>query len=51
MVQNTTSSEVNYPANVPCLKRTWTYTTGNAVESSPVVAERIVYVGSRNHTL
>ena len=48
MVQN---EKVIYPENVPGLRKDWTYTTGGAVESSPVVAGGIVYVGSHDHNL
>src|SRR2546421_10590935 len=51
MTQNTPASQVIYPANVPSLKKAWTYTTGDAIESSPVVAGGIVYIGSKDHTL
>src|SRR2546421_8738157 len=51
MTQNTSASQVIYPANVPSLKKAWTYTTGDAIESSPVVAGGIVYIGSKDHTL
>ena len=29
----------------------WGFTTGNAIESSPAVADGVVYVGSTDHTL
>ena len=51
MTQHTPSSNVIFPANISHLRKTWTYTTGNAIESSPVVADGIVYVGSRDHLL
>src|SRR2546430_16522271 len=51
MTQNTPASQVIYPANVSSLKKAWTYTTGDAIESSPVVAGGIVYIGSKDHTL
>ena len=51
MAQNIPSSEVIYPANVPRLRRAWTYTTGDAIESSPVVDGRMLYIGSKDHSL
>ena len=42
MTQNSTPNNVIYPANVSRLRKAWTYTTGNALESSPVVAGGII---------
>ena len=38
-------------ANGAGLRRAWTYTTGDAIQSSPVVVGRVVYIGSRDHNL
>lgn len=51
MTQNSPTNKVIYPSNVSRLRQTWTYTTGDAIESSPVVADGAVYVGSKDHTL
>ena len=48
MAQNT---PVIYPANVPGLRRAWTYTTGDAIASSPVVVGEVVYISSEDHTV
>lgn len=49
MEQNTSPQRVIFPTNVPRLRRTWTYTAGEAIESSPVVASGGVYFGSQDH--
>ncbi len=51
MVQHTPPINVIYPENVSRLRRAWTYTTGDAIDSSPVVDGGVVYVGSRDHNL
>jgi len=51
MAQNSPPNNVIYPANVSHLRKAWTYTTGNAIESSPVVAGGIIYIGSKDHNL
>src|SRR5947209_1830258 len=51
MVQNTPNNTVIYPANVASLQRAWTYRTGDAIESSPMVVSEVVYIGSRDHHL
>ena len=51
MAQNIPPSKVIYPANVARLRRAWTYTTGDAIESSPVVVGGVVYIGSRDQQL
>jgi len=51
MAQNSPPNNVIYPANVSRLRKAWTYTTGNAIESSPVVADGIIYIGSKDHNL
>jgi len=51
MVQNTPNNNVIYPANVASLKRAWTYRTGEAIESSPAIADGVVYIGSNDHNL
>ncbi len=51
MAQNIPTRRVIYPANVPGLRRDWTYKTGDAIESSPVVVNGVVFVGSRDHNL
>ena len=39
------------PTNVSRLKLLWSFTTGDGITSSPVVAGGIVYVGSGDHNL
>ena len=39
------------PATVATLVQAWTATTGNAIYSSPAVANGVVYVGSGDHKL
>src|SRR5215471_4251154 len=51
MVQNTSHTSVIYPAHVASLKKAWTYTTGDAIESSPAVIGGVVYIGSHDHHL
>src|SRR5215831_12805386 len=51
MVQDISPKRVIYPANVPSLRIAWTYTTGDAIESSPVIAGGVVYTGSRDHRI
>src|SRR5207248_7043561 len=51
MAQNIPPNQVIYPENVSGLKKAWTCTTGDAIESSPVVAGGIVYIGSKDHAL
>jgi eukaryotic-like serine/threonine-protein kinase len=51
MAQHTPASNVIYPANVSRLRRVWTYTTGDAIASSSLVADEVIYVGSQDHTL
>ena len=47
---NSTESTLN-TVNVPSLKRKWHAATGGAIESSPAVANGIVYVGSDDHSV
>jgi outer membrane protein assembly factor BamB len=49
MAQNTSPQRVIFPENVARLRRIWTYTAGDAIESSPVVAGGIVYFSSQDH--
>jgi outer membrane protein assembly factor BamB len=49
MAQSTSPGKVIFPAEVSRLRRAWTYTTGDAIESSPVVAGAVVYIGSQDH--
>jgi outer membrane protein assembly factor BamB len=49
MAQNAQAGEVIYPANVPGLKKAWTYMTEDAIESSPVVDGKMLYIGSKDH--
>jgi putative pyrroloquinoline-quinone-binding quinoprotein len=51
MTQNAQAGKVIYPANVPGLKKAWTYMTEDGIESSPVVEGRMLYIGSKDHTL
>ena len=51
MAQNAQTDGVIYPANVPGLKKAWAYMTGDAIESSPVIDGRMLYIGSRDHSL
>src|SRR6266700_2026397 len=51
MTQNSPPNNVIYPENVPRLRKAWTYATGDAIESSAVVAGEIVYIGSRDAKL
>jgi len=51
MTQNSPPNNVIYPENVPRLRKAWTYATSDAIESSPVVATGVVYVGSNDHNL
>ena len=51
MAENTPNNTVIYPANVASLQRAWTYRTGEAIESSPMVVSGVVYTGSRDHHL
>src|SRR5258708_34829349 len=49
MEKNSFAGRVMFPAEVSRLRRAWTYTTGDAIESSPVVVGAVVYIGSRDH--
>jgi|SRR5712691_9012871 len=48
MTQNTSPIQVLYPESVPGLRKLWTYTTGDAIVTSPVVAGEVVYIGSED---
>ena len=51
MTQDASHSIGIYTVNVARLSRAWIYTTGDAIESTPVVADGVVYVVSNDYSL
>jgi eukaryotic-like serine/threonine-protein kinase len=51
MADNMPSNIIMYPANVPELRLYWIFASGDAITSSPVVADGVVYIGSRDHNV